>query len=49
MVILSLDSHMTGVTSRAEMPSHSGTSEFTSVLAGGFALYFVDVLATYIF
>ena len=32
MLVL-FDSHMTGVTSRAEMPSHSGTSEFTSVLA----------------
>ena len=34
MVLVSFDSHMTGVTSRAETPSHAGTSEFTSVLEG---------------
>jgi hypothetical protein len=34
MMLVSFDSHMTGVTSRAERPSHSGTSEFTSVLVG---------------
>ena len=34
MVLVTFDSHMTGVTSRAETPSHSGTSEFTSVFVG---------------
>ena len=34
MMFVSFNSHMTGVTSRAETPSHSGTSEFTSVLVG---------------
>jgi hypothetical protein len=29
---VSFSSHMTGVTSRAETPSHSGASEFTLVL-----------------
>jgi hypothetical protein len=31
-MLVSFDSHMTGVTSRAERPSHSGTSDFISVL-----------------
>jgi len=34
MMLVSFDSHMTGVTSRAEAPRHSGTSEFTLVLVG---------------
>jgi hypothetical protein len=34
MVLVTFDSHMMGVTSRAETPSHSGTSEFTSVFVG---------------
>jgi len=34
MLFVSFNSHMTGVTNRAETPSHSGTSEFTSVLVG---------------
>ena len=34
MVYTSFNSHMTGVTSRAETPSHSGTSEFIPVLVG---------------
>jgi hypothetical protein len=34
MMSVSFNSHMTGVTSRAETPSHSGTSEFVPVLVG---------------
>ena len=34
MMFVSFNSHMTGVTSRAETPSHSGTSEFIPVLVG---------------
>jgi hypothetical protein len=42
---MSLSSHMTGVTSRAETPSHSGASEFTLVLVGvRVAQYLVVVL-----
>ena len=32
VMCVSLSSHMTGVTSRTETPSHEGASEFTSVL-----------------
>ena len=32
VMFVSFSSHMTGVTSRAETPSHSGASEFTLVL-----------------
>jgi hypothetical protein len=34
VIFMSFSSHMTGVTSRAETPSHSGASEFTLVLVG---------------
>ena len=45
VIFLSFSRHMTGVTSRAETPSHSGASEFTLVLVGvRVAQYLVVVL-----
>jgi hypothetical protein len=45
VTFVSFNSHMTGVTSRAETPSHSGSSEFIPVLVGvRVAQYLVVVL-----